>query len=311
MAKKFGADIGYSTVRIVTPEMEGDYRSEPAVIAISVADGNVVACGEEALSLSARVPGSVHVVRPFSGEMTPDVRYITAYFAYVMKKLKLKSASLALSFSGAHDEETESVYVKGVQKAGVRDVSVVDPVYAAAQGCEVLNVGDSAVINIGASVTDMGCFSRGKQVAYASNSFAGNAFDRAISSDIMKTHRYRPDNAEAERIKRELATLSTVGDKTVEASVMRPTMGLPKKITVSESEVSGACESVFDNLADEISDMIRSVKPEPDKIILTGGSARLSGFSSALAPLLCLPIEVAREPEGAVIRGLAALLSQI
>lgn len=311
MAKIFGADIGYSTVRITTPDMDGEYRSEPATVAISVSDGSAVACGEEALSLAKRVPGSVTVVRPFSGEVTPDIRYVSAYFSYVIKKLRLKGATAAVSFSGAHDEETESVYVKGIQKAGARDVVVIDPVYAAAQGCDVVSALDSAIINIGASVTDMGCFSRGAQVASSSNSFGGNAFDRAISAHIMKTYRYRPDACEAERIKLELASLSSVGSKTVEASVMRPTMGLPKKITVSEAEVSGACESVFDNLADEISDMVRPLKPEPDKIILTGGGAKLKGLASALAPLLCLPIQVAPEPEGAVIRGLSELLSKL
>ncbi len=310
MKKKLGADIGYSKVRIM---LEGNDTvfSEAAVIAVSVSDGSVVACGDGAIAVNERVPGSVKLVRPFSGEMTPEAQYVTAYFSYVIKRLKMKGATLLVSFSGAHDDETESVYVKALCKAGAGNVSVVDAVYAAAQGCGVLGVEDSAVINIGASVTDMACYHRGGQVASASNSFAGNAFDRAIISSFIKNRRYRPSQTEAERLKIELASLSGVGDKTLECDVIRPGMGLPKKLTVTESEISSSCETVFENLADAISDMLREVENAPEKIILTGGSAALKGLPNALAPLVLIPIEVAPEPENAVIRGIGKLLNQI
>ncbi len=310
MAKKFGADIGYSKVRIMLDGNDTVY-SEAALIAVSVSDGSVVACGDGAIEINERVPGSVKLVRPFSGEMTPEAQYVTAYFSYVIKRLKMRGASMLVSFSGAHDDETESVYVKALGKAGAGSVSVIDPVYAAAQGCGVLDVADSAVINIGASVTDMACYRRGEQVASASNAFAGNAFDRAIIAGFIKNRRYRPSQSEAERLKIGLASLSGVGDKTLEADVIRPGMGLPKKLTVTEGEVSASCESVFENLADAISDMIHPLENQPDKIILTGGSAALKGLPNALAPLMLIPIEVAPEPENAVIRGIGKMLGQI
>ncbi len=310
MKKKLGADIGYSKVRIILEGNDTVY-SEAAVVAVSVSDGSVVACGDGAITENERVPGSVKLVRPFSGEMTPEAQYVTAYFSYVIKRLKMKGATLLVSFSGAHDDETESVYVKALGKAGAGTVSVVDPVYAAAQGCGVLGVEDSAVINIGASVTDMACYRRGEQVASANNSFAGNAFDRAIITDFVKNRRYRPSQTEAERLKIELASLSGVGDKTLECDVIRPGMGLPKKLTVTESEISSSCETVFENLADAISDMLRGLNNAPEKIILTGGSAALKGLPNALAPLVLIPIEVAPEPENAVIRGIGKFLSQI
>ncbi len=310
MAKKFGADIGYSKVRIVLPNVD-EIFSESSAIALSVSDGSVVACGNEAIAVSERVPGSVKLVRPFSGEMTPEAQYITAYFSYVIKKLKVRGASLLVSFSGEHDDETESVYVKALQKAGAGAVSVVDPVYAAAQGCGVINVSDSAVINIGASVTDMACYYRGAIVASASNAFAGNAIDRAIISDTIKKHRYRPSQSEAERLKTELASLLGSSDKTATVNAIRPGIGLPKKVTLTDAEISASCETVFENLADSIADMILPLKNQPEKIVLTGGSAALKGLPNALAPLVLIPIEVAPEPENAVARGIALMLEKI
>ena len=310
MAKKFGADIGYSKVRIILDGNDTVY-SEAAVVAVSVSDGSVVACGNAALAINERVPGSVKLVRPFSGEMTPEAQYVTAYFSYVIKRLKMRGASLLLSFSGANDGETETVYVRAIQKAGAGAVSVIDPVYAAAQGCGVLGVEDSAVVNIGASVTDMACYRRNEQVASSTNSFAGNAFDRAIISDLLKNRRYRLSPVEAERLKIELASLSGVGDKTAVLDVIRPGMGLPKKLTVTEKEISASCETVFENLADGISDMLRTLGHAPDKIILTGGSAAFKGLPNALAPLMLIPIEIAPEPENAIIRGIGKMLYSI
>lgn len=310
MKKKFGADIGYSKVRIILDGNDTVY-SEAAVIAVSVSDGSVVACGDGAIAVNDRIPGSVKLVRPFSGEMTPEAQYVTAYFSYVIRRLRMKGATMLVSFSGAHDEETESVYVKAIQKAGAGAVSVVDPVYAAAQGCGVSGVEDSAVINVGASVTDMACYHRCTQTASASNSFAGNAFDRAVISGLIKNRRYRPSQSEAERLKIGLASLSGVKDKSLECDVIRPGMGLPKKLTVTEAEVSAFCESVFENLADSIADMIHPLENRPEKIILTGGSAVLKGLPNALAPLVLIPIEVAPDPENAVIRGVGKLLGQI
>ena len=309
MAKKFGADIGYSTVRIYLPKAK-QIKTEPAVCAVSIADGSVSACGNEALSLFERIPGSVKIVHPFSGEMMPEGKYVTAYFNYVIKNLRLKGASALLSFSGAHDEEAESIYVKAIQKAGAGNVSVVDAAFAAARGCSVLNVGDSAVVNIGASVTDMACFSRGEQVASDSCSFAGNAFDKAIISSIIKSHRYRLSRRDAEDVKIKYASLSGAQDGEFEVRGMRPALGLPKIITLKPEEICAACEPPFEGLADAIAAMVRSLKVEPDKIILTGGSSRLSGLPNALAPLLLLPIEIAENPENAVINGISRMIEE-
>ncbi len=310
MKKKLGVDIGYSKVRIILEGNDTVY-SEAALIAVSVSDGSVVACGDGAVEVNERVPGSVRLVRPFSGEMTPEAQYVTAYFSYVIKRLKMRGASLLISFSGAHDDETESVYVKAICKAGAGSVSVIDPVYAAARGCGVISVSDSAVINIGASVTDMACYYRGEIAANATNSFAGNAFDRAIMTDLVKKRRYRPSLTDAEKLKIELASLSGVGEKSLECDAIRPGIGLPKKLTVTEAEISASCEEVFENLADSISDMLRGLENPPEKIILTGGSAVFKGLPNALAPLVLLPIEVAPEPENAVIHGIGKMLVEI
>ncbi len=307
MTKAFGLDIGYQTVKLYLPEAGVPYIAEPAVLALNAND-SIAACGEDALRLSRRIPGAVRLIRPFSGTTTPAAAHAEAFLSYLIRTRKLKGADLTLSFSGTRDDTTERLFVEAAQQAGVRDVSASDAIYAAASGCGVSSAADSAVVNIGASVTDMGCFSRGERIDAVTIPQAGNSFSRAVISYVIQKYRLSVDLNEADRIKATVGTLSPVGKRTVEALTLRPAMGLPKKAVLSEEEISAALEDVFDELADQILALIRRQRVEPDKIILTGGGARLSGLAPALAPLLCLPVIVAEEPELAVIRGLAGFI---
>jgi rod shape-determining protein MreB len=309
MARAFGADIGYHSVKLYLPEEDTPYISEPAVLALNGND-TVAACGSAALRLAKRVPGTVRIIHPFSGETTPDPEHAAAYFAYLVKGKKLRGYDLCFSLSGRHDEETETIFVEAAQRAGVRDVMAVESLYAAANGCNIPAVAESAVINIGASVTDMGCFCRAQQVASASCGYAGNLFVRAIVAYVLRKYRLSLTLVEAERIKCALGTMSPTGGRTLEAMALRPAMGLPKKIVLTEEEISACFENVFDHLVDEILALVRGLQLDPDKIILTGGGAKLAELASALSPLLCLPVVVAKEPELAVIRGVAVLMNQ-
>lgn len=309
MARAFGADIGYHAVKLYLPEETEPYVSEPAVLALN-GDDTVAACGSDALRLAKRVPGTVRIIHPFSGETTPDPDHAAAYFDYLVRSRRLRGCDLCFSLSGRHDEDTEATFVEAAQMAGVRDVMAVDPLYAAANGCGVPSASESAVVNIGASVTDMGCFCRGKAEATASCGYAGNLFDRAILAYVLRKYRLSLSLEEAERVKCAVGTMTPGGGRTVEALALRPAMGLPKKIVLAEEEVSGCFETVFDHLVDEIMALVRGMKLDPDKIILTGGGAKLAGLAPALAPLLCLPVAVAKEPELAVIRGVAGLMKK-
>lgn len=310
MAKRIGIDIGYSTVRAVTFDPKETYYEQPALIALD-ATGRVSACGEEAVALSERLPGAIKTVRPFSGETMPDPAHAYAYFSFLFRRLKQKGAKVYLSLSGKSDKKTEQLFAEAAQKAGAGTVTIIDAFFAAANGCGVKGAGDSAIVNIGASVTDMGCFSHGKPVAVAGNNYAGNSWDRAVSAYILRNHRLSITREESERLKIAIGTLTPDGERTEEVTVSRPGFGLPKKLTVKDTALAASLEETLDALTDEIVAMTRPLAVEPDKVILTGGSARLSGLAPALAPLLCLPVEVAPEPEKAVIRGLAFVIKTV
>ena len=93
----------------------------------------------------------------------------------------------------------------------------------------------------------------------------------------------------------------------MKAKVMRAAFGLPKEIKLTENEISA--EPVFDELADAVIALIRTLPCEPDRIILTGGGAEMTGIAPAMAPLVGIPVTVAEKPGLAVARGLISSMT--
>lgn len=95
----------------------------------------------------------------------------------------------------------------------------------------------------------------------------------------------------------------------MKAKVMRAAFGLPKEIKLTENEISAAIEPVFDELADAVIALIRTLPCEPDRIILTGGGAEMTGIAPAMAPLVGIPVTIAEKPGLAVARGLISSMT--
>ena len=312
MRGKIGIDVGNRFIRTVIP-YDNVYEEEPSVIAVSEGERKIVACGNEALSLAERLPGGIQLVYPFSGERIADTSYVRSMMSYILKKTHSKGSDVYLSMAGIQNERTDDIFLNALERAG--DVTTIDSTLAAMYGSDIRDASDSVIINIGASTADMAVYNNGKAVRTSCVSRAGKSFDKAIMSYLYRNHHARVTAEEAEKIKCEIGTLVPSGNKlvpsgskTVEYSCLRPALGLPKKLTVSEDEIVSALEPVFDELVDSILDLVSGLQYQPDKLILTGGSANLRGLAPSLSPLVCMPVEVAAEPEHSVIRGLNKIM---
>ena len=307
MVKKIGIDVGSRFIRVVIPGETPIFIEEPTVAAINES-GKVVAVGNEAIALDAEAPGTLKLERLlFNSVRQPDIKLATAIFSAILRKNKLKGANVYFSMSIGYSKEIEETIVEAIQKAGARDVFAVSATYAAAMGCKVKEAGDSLIVNIGYENVDMAAYSNGQEVSHTSCDFGGSEFEKAIITHCMKKHQVKISSGEADKIKREIGTMTPSEGVLSEAVVIRRLVGLPKKLSLTAEEITSAMEGVFGELSDSILTAIRELDSEPNKVILTGGGSLLRGLASALEPLLCIPVKVAPEPQLAVIRGLLAL----
>ena len=306
MIRKIGIDIGSLNVRTALPGEEADIIESPAVYS-SAGNGSVTDIGKAALRVNSSVPGALTVL-PFipGGDVLPDPDATYELVSGILRGYRMKKADIWLSLPADCGEETEKLFVETAQQAGARDVFTVSAGYAAAMGSGVRGSGDSLTLHIGARCSSLIAFSKGQEIASSVSEFAGDAFDRAIGSYLLKKHRVTASPDEIRRIKHDAGTLNP-SDGSVKAKVMRAAFGLPKEITLTENEISAAIEPVFDELADAVIALIRTLPCDPDKIILTGGGANMAGIAPALAPLAGIPTVVAEKPELAAARGLLAV----
>ena len=308
MSRSIGIDIGNTRIRTVVMYDEAVYGEETAAVAVNEAEKKIVACGDDALALAERVPGSVKIVYPFIGNATPDPAYAYMMMSYILKKTRSKGADVFLSVAGEQSRKTDSLYLNALKNAG--DVITVDSTFAAMRGCGIKDAADSVIVNIGHSVTDIAVYYNGNAEKTLSVTHAGAEFDKAIMAYLYKQHHAKVTEQEADRIKREIGTLNAVGDGKTAYCCLRQALGLPKNMNVGAPEISSALEPVFDELADSVLDALRDLRYKPDKLILTGGGALLDGIAQSLVPLVCMPVEVAEDPQHAVIRGLCKIMEE-
>lgn len=311
---KIGIDIGSRNVRAV---LAGKSRliCEPAVFALEISGGKILAFGSEALMAASRTPGSMQLIKPFAGDITPDKCFVDYAIKYMTDQLvgeKAQISDIAISFSGVPDRTMESYCVEAAYNAGARNVYIIDTLFAAAIGSGASIESDIVLINVGASVTDMGVYSHSKLVCSRTITAAGNAFDRAVIDEAFENHSVRLSEDEAERVKLEVASLEALpadSEKTAEAVGIYRYSGIQRKIELKGSEFTSQLCEVTEEIVDSVFSMFYDIHFEISSIVLCGGSAQLPGLNSRLAKLIDVPVSVAADPSLCVISGIDALLS--
>ncbi len=305
--KKIAIDVGSRRIRSALIG-ENFVPTEELPVTAVTPDGKLPACGEEAVMMDMAAPGAVSLQKLFPDDGSlPDARQAVRLLSEILRRHHAKGANVYLALSESCDEEAERLFVDAAQRAGARDVFAVNAAYAAYLGCDVRGNAEAMLLHIGCRTLSMTAYSRGKEIASSRCEFAGDAFDQAIRSHILKRYHLAISAQEAERLKLEIGGMLPSGKESAEARVIRPTLGLPKKLSITAEELSAAMEPVFDELADAVTALIRKLPCEPDKLILTGGGAQLRSLAPALAPLVCVNVEVAPEPAFAVLRGLSVI----
>ncbi len=311
-AKKIGIDIGSKNVRAVLLG-SGRVLCEPAIFALGISDGKIIAFGKKADSITKRIPGSAQIVRPFAGDVTPDRHFVYYVIKHMIKRLcgeKVGNVELAVSYSGIPDKTMESYFSQGAYAVGVNSVYIVDDLFAAAYGANAKISSDIVLVSIGASVTDMGIFSHGKLVCSKTLTTAGNAYDRAIAGLIYDKYNLRISEAESERVKLELAALDgSTDEKTAETIGIHKYSGVPRKMSIPGSVFNKVLKDLTEEIVDTVYSMFYDVRFELSSMILTGGGAMLPGLEKELAEQINIPVTTAKQPDMCVIRGLERMLN--
>lgn len=175
------------------------------------------------------------------------------------------------------------------------------------------------VVDIGGGTTEIAVISLGGIVTSCSIRIGGDEMDSAIVQYIKRVYSLMIGERTAEEIKMTIGTamVDEANPKTMDIRGRDLVSGLPKNLTIQESEVRDALSEPIHKIIDAVKSTLEKTPPElaadvmDHGIMMTGGGALLSNFDKLLSNETGMPVLVAEDPLSCVGEGTGRSLENI
>jgi len=182
-------------------------------------------------------------------------------------------------------------------------------------GLPVTKPAGNLVVYIGGGTTDVALISMSGIVYARSLRIAGNHMDEAIMNYVKRKYNLLIGERMAEKIKIEIGS-ATALDKPMTMDIKGRSLieGVPKTITVDDSEIREALSESVNQIVSAIRVALERTPPElsadlSDRgLVLAGGGALLKNLDQRIRDETSLPVSIADDPLCSVVRGTAKLL---
>lgn len=322
VSKEIGVDLGTANTLIFVKD-KGIVLNEPTVVAVDIKSKKVIAAGLEAKNMIGRTPENIMAFRPLKDGVIADFDMTQQLLKYFIEKATGKSA-----FSNCKIVICYPLGVTGVEKraindainnAGASQVMLLEEPMAAAigAGLPVNEPVGSMVVDIGGGTTEVAVVSLGGIVVSNSIRVAGDELDEAIINFIRKEFNLLIGERTAENIKIQLGSVYDAEEEKITMDVVGRDLltGLPKTITVTNSQVKDALKDSVSLIVDIIKTTLEEIPPElsgdvmQNGIMLTGGGALLKGMDKLIYSETHIPAHIAEFPLECVAIGAGKCLS--
>lgn len=321
ISKDIGIDLGTANT-LVYLKGKGIVLREPSVVAINSGTKKVIAVGEEAKKMIGRTPGNIVVIRPLKDGVISDFDVTQTMIEMFIQKIINKSAFVSPRIIACYPSgvtEVEKMAIDDATKqAGAREVVLMEEAMAAAigAGLPVDEPKGSMIVDIGGGTTEVAVISIDGIVTSNSLRIAGDEMDQAIISYIKKECNLFIGERTAEAIKMTLGSAFKTADreKSMEIKGRDLISGLPKTISVTETQI---IEALAEPVAAIISTIKRTVEKTPPEllsdimengIMLAGGGALLDGLDILISNVTHMPVHINESPLDCVALGIGKSL---
>jgi rod shape-determining protein MreB and related proteins len=305
--RDMAVDLGTANT-LVYVRGRGIVLSEPSVVAIDHASGEVHAVGVEAKRMLGRTPGTISAIRPLKDGVIADFDVTEQMLRHFIQKVHQHRFAhprvVVCVPSGVTGVEKRAVE-EATRNAGARDAFLIEEPMAAAigAGLPVSEPTGNMIVDVGGGTTEVAVISLGGIVVSVSLRVGGDEMDEAIISHTKREYKLLIGNQTAEEIKLEVGSAFRMKEE-VQAEVRGRDMltGLPKTVIISSEEVRHALEEPVTQIVDAIKSTLDKTPPElaadiMDRgIVLAGGGALLTGLDERLRHETQMPVQLAESP---------------
>jgi rod shape-determining protein MreB len=313
-------DLGTVNTRVYALG-RGIVVNEPSAVALNDTTGEVQAVGKEAKEMLGRTPGNIRVVTPLKNGVIADFKVTEKMLQYFIQKAHqrrtLVHPRILISVPSEITQVEKRAVAESAYRAGASDVHLVEQAMMAAigAGMPVLDPGGNMVVDIGGGTTDVAVISLSGMVYSRSLRIAGNHMDEAIVNYLKRQYNLLIGDRTAEQIKIKIGSAYALDEPlTMEIKGRSLIEGLPKSITVDDSEVRGALSECVSAIVSAIRVALERIPPELSAdiidrgIVLAGGGALLKNLDKRIREETGLPVCIADDPSCCGVLGTSKIL---
>ena len=314
-------DLGTANT-LVYAHGRGIVVNEPSIVALNKNNGDIVAVGKEAKEMLGRTPANIVAIRPMKNGVIADFKITERMLNYFIQKAHNRKLLVHPRIVIGVPSEITPVEKRAVQDSAYRakasEVYLIEQAMAAAigAGLPINEACGNMVVDIGGGTTEIAVISLSGIVFSSSIRVAGNEMDEAIMHYLKRKHNLLIGERTAELIKQEIGSAYPLEKPlTLEIKGRDLIAGIPKTLTVTDSEIREALSECVSTLNNAIRVALERTPPElsadiSDRgIVLTGGGALLKNLDKRISEETGLPVSLADDPLGCVALGAGKMLN--
>ena len=314
-------DLGTANT-LVYVRGRGIVLSEPSVVAIDTATGEVHAVGAEAKQMLGRTPSTINAMRPLKDGVIADFEITESMLRYFIKRANHSRFThprvVVCVPSGVTGVEKRAVE-EACLGAGAREAYLIEEPMAAAigSGLPVSEPTGSLVVDIGGGTTEVAVISLGDIVVSQSVRVGGDEMDEAIMNSCKREYQLLIGHQTAEDIKHEAGSANPLGNEIeIEIRGRDLASGLPRAVKLNSGDIRQALEDPIQQIIAAVRDTLDRTPPElagdlmERGMTLAGGGALLQGMAERMSDECQMPARLAESPLTCVATGSGQALEE-
>ena len=314
-------DLGTANT-LVYARGKGIVVNEPSIVALNKNTNEVEAVGKEAKEMLGRTPGNIVAIKPMKDGVIADFKVTEKMLNYFIQKAHnrkmLVRPRIVIGVPSEITQVEKRAVMDSAYRAKASEVYLLEQAMVAAigAGLPITEPSGNMVVDIGGGTTDIAVISLSGIVYSRSVRMAGNQMDEAIMNYLKRKYNLLVGERTAEQIKMEIGSAYPL-DKplTMEIKGRNLIEGVPKTITVDDSEIREALSECVSTIMNAVRVALERTPPElsadiSDRgIVLTGGGALLKNLDKRIREETGLPVSIADDPLCSVVLGTGKMLS--
>ena len=305
--KKIAIDLGNTSTRVIVRK-RGIIVNEPTVIARDSTYGDLIAVGNEALTMAGRSPEPLDIIHPLQSGVIADFSatkdMLSSVLQSSMKRIQLRKVEAMITVSASASSTEKRALVDVLNSLGIEYVHLIQAPIAAALGAglPINEPRGSVVVDIGSGTTEVGVFSLGGVVAMDAIRVGGDAINDEIIRYMRRNHNLALSRSEIRKIVQEFVHITSRQDSMLTVHGQNTIHGTPKSSRIRHSMVVSHIESPLNKILQVVRKALEKMPPDllgdviTHGIVLTGGSSQIHGLDEFLTRKLNVACVVGQDP---------------